>query len=259
MSLFWKRLYICIFIISAVLLAACLLHTKHYNDALTGDFIPNEKYTDYLDNNRMEDVDIQRLYRRYCSVTSAMYDPALAQSIILDRDIHYYTQPDRHSDIMYTLKAGEVYYLYGSMVIGQPTVFSFPTYTRGWRYALPLADEKQYEEVNQYKELTADEKENIAFVPYTDQKYGYIQLKDLVYITRKCEYASGYFSLGQKIRLLLDDRYALGYLYGHDQYFWEEGVYISPDLYLPYWRLPEKILIIFIAISGFTFLYSMIK
>ncbi len=56
--------------------------------------------------------------------------------------------------------------------------------------------------------------------------------------------------------MLYDERYALGFLYGHDEFYWREGIYISPDLYLPYWRITEKILIIIMGMSGVGYLYT---
>ncbi len=58
-----RLLYIWIFMISAILLAVRFVHTKCYNDILTDDFVPDEKYTDYLEHNRMEDVDLEKLDR----------------------------------------------------------------------------------------------------------------------------------------------------------------------------------------------------
>ncbi len=50
----YKRLlYIWVFIISAILLTVRLLHNQCYNDVLAGDFVPNEKYTAYLEHDRM--------------------------------------------------------------------------------------------------------------------------------------------------------------------------------------------------------------
>ncbi|MBS5520981.1 MAG: hypothetical protein KHX56_01780 [Clostridiales bacterium] len=241
-----KLLHAWIFMICVVLLTVRFLHTTCYNKVLTDDFVPDEKYTDYLENDRMEDVDVEKLYNRYARALIEM--PYFSESIILDRDIYYYTEPDVHSEIMYTLKAGETYYFYGSKL--EPTLLSFATYDRGWRYALPLPDEQQYQSVTQYRQMTTDEREGISEVPYTDQEFGYIQLKDLVYITRKFMFDSGYFTFWEKVQMLYDDRYGLGFLYGEDEFFWREGMYISPDLYLPYWRRTEKLLLVLILLSA---------
>ena len=100
-------LYVLVFIISLLLLSVRFLHTKCYNDILTDDFVPDERYTDYLENDRMEDVDVYALWKHYDSLSISYSYWAVSESIILDRDIYYYTEPDVHSEIMYTLKAGE--------------------------------------------------------------------------------------------------------------------------------------------------------
>lgn len=241
-------LYVLVFIISLLLLSVRFLHTKCYNDILTDDFVPDERYTDYLENDRMEDVDVYALWKHYDSLSISYSYWAVSESIILDRDIHYYTEPDVHSEIMYTLKAGEVYYLNESKII--PAILTFATYDRGWRYAVPLADEQLHQEVIEYHHMIANERELIGEIPYWDQKFGYIRLEDIVYIIRKCELASGYFTLEQKLQMCIDDRYALPWLYGHDEYYWQEGLYVSPDLHLPYWRMPERFLLVLILLSA---------
>lgn len=248
---FFRAFTVCA-LLCGILLAVRMAYTSYYNRSLEADFMPNNWMTEYQDHRSMEDIDIDKIVRHYFSV-SAGYSPTLALSIVLDKDIYYYSQPDIHSEVVYQLNAGKRYYIYGNSLCLEPRILSMPTYCKGWRYALPLITEDQYRKLNY---LSLKPFWVIGEGPYLSEQYCYIQTKDLISLIRKLEKESGYFSWMDEIHWLFDDRYALGSLYGIDQSFWNDGIYISPDLYMPYWRLPEIILFLlmfFFAVGAATY------
>lgn len=234
------RILICLCLISMILLLVRFSYTKLHNEALTENFDPNKNYTGYLDNVPIEEIDFELLHQRFHYASVA--DVNWYNEVIPEKNIYYYAGPDENSEIVFTLYAGEKYYL---GVPGMcPRTESWPTYTRGWRYAKPLFTEAEYQI------LTESEG---APESLEDSEYGYIRLSDLRTLVFTSVYASPYLkyytTLWERMSWHFAD-FQLPGLYGFDWILWNQGVHISPDLYLPYWRLTEKILGVFVLLSG---------
>ena len=241
---FFRRIGMVCAIICAILLMLRLSYTILYNRSLTKDFVPDDWITEYQDHSSMDEMDIEKIVDSYFSVSPL--NAPLDQSVVLDRDIYYYSEPDGDSQILCKLNAGERYFIYGDFLTLQPRTLSLPTYDQGWRYALPLITEEQYRKLDYLSGLPVWVR---GEGPYISEQYGYIRTEDMIYLIRNFQRQSAGYSWMDEIRWLFDDRYALGHLYGADQLLWEEGVYLSPDLPISFWRLPE-ILLLLLIVSG---------
>ena len=227
------------FLIFTLLLGVRFLYTKLNNAALKENFSPHKRYTQYLEGTPIEEIDFELLHQRFHYASGLVH---WYNEVIPEKDIYYYAEPDRNSEVVFTLYAGEKYYLYAPVECQRTE--SWPTYTKGWRYARPLFTEDEYSYLSGPGAQTG-----LLEKP----PYGYIRLSDLRALVFKSVYDSPDLdictSVWERIGWHFADRPAPG-LFIFDEIFWKQGVYLSPDLYLPYWRLTEKILAVLIALCG---------
>lgn len=227
------------FLIFTLLLGVRFLYTKLNNVSLRENFVPNKRYTQYLDGTPIEEIDFELLHQRF---HNASVDAGWYNQVIPEKNIYYYTKPSRNSEVIFTLYAGRKYYIYAPGIC--PRSESWPTYTKGWRYAKPFLTEEEYNFLVESKGQSGT---------ILNSEYGYIMLSDIIELGFKTMYDSPllntYTSMWSRVGWYFEDRLLPG-LYGFDWLFWENGVYISPDLYLSYWRLTEKILGLLILLSG---------
>lgn len=231
-----SRILLCVAVITAVGLSIRLFYTKNYNRQLDAKFWPNDRYTDYLSGMELDKIDFSPYYRY---AFSASVYPEPQTKITLDRDIYYYEAPDASAQVKMKLDQGRTYIVrgdnYASMLNGckllENRYMSWPSYTRGWRYALPLLTEEEYDQFP-----TGDEETLI---------YGYVKLEDLDYIFRTCQdtLVSMYYpDLTENI--YQSDKYPDSLFYWTDHVLYDNGFYISPDLYLNYWNWQESVLLL---------------
>ena len=87
---FFRRIGIVCAIICAILLMLRLSYTILYNRSLTKDFVPDDWITEYQDHSSMDEMDIEKIVDSYFSVSPL--NAPLDQSVVLDRDIYYYSE-----------------------------------------------------------------------------------------------------------------------------------------------------------------------
>lgn len=231
-----SRLLFCIAAITAVCLCIRLFYTNNYNKQLEAEFLPNDRYMDYLSGVELDKIDLAPYYR-YAFSASAF--PEIQTKITLDRDIYYYEAPDETSQVKIKLDQGRTYIVrgdhYASMINGckllESRYMSWPSYTHGWRYALPLLTEEDYDQFP-----TGDAEALI---------YGYVRLEDLEYIFHTCQdtlMSTYYPNLVENIHQ--SDKYPDSLFYWTDHVLYDNGFYISPDLYLNYWNWQEFVLLL---------------
>lgn len=228
------------FLIFILLLGVRFLYTKLNNVSLRENFVPNKRYTQYLAGTPIEEIDFELLHQRF-HYASAASVPWYNQ-VIPEKNIYYYEKPSKNSEIIFTLYAGNKYYIYAPGICQRTE--SWPTYSKGWRYAKPFLTEEEYN----FLVESEGQAGNVL-----NSEYGYIMLSDIIELVFKSAYdsplLSDYTSLWSRMSWYFEDRLLPG-LYGFDWIFLENGIYISPDLYLSYWRPTEKILGIMILLSG---------
>ncbi len=198
---------------SVVLLAAVPVRiaVPLIHDAERRSAFAYERSSQYRESVPMERMDM-RLAGQYIQLGSDLihygFDPNLTLPFTLD----YFASNEAGAQPVYTLPAGtKVRY---SRVAGSPLdlgygICGFPTYDRGWRYALPFLKENQ---------TTADE-----------PLYYFVRTADLERIAER------FFALDSdlfKSRPLMTTRaaYAHWAVRSIDEDFYRTGTFLSPDL-----------------------------
>jgi hypothetical protein len=174
------------------------------NYRLTKQFTPNpdEPYQQQLPLSEEGFIDdyIYKLYSPF-----ALAPIGRPNTFVLEQPIYYYSAPDDKLEPEIVLEAGKTYiistndindYKYG--------IQSWPTYKRGWRYVIPFVE--------------------AGGIRLVTQAY-YVKLKDLY---------SPLKSITGGLRYLLPagHNYRSALLI-KDQMLYDEGYYLSPDLYKP--------------------------
>ena len=153
-------------------------------------------------------------------------------SLTLSFPLRYYSQPDSRSPIALELPRGtQVYFLTetggdGLYSLGSG-IYSYPTYTKGWRIASPL--------------LTSPYQANIAPDSWQNIQRYYVRLQDLQrvqqeYIRRCLQTALKQSPFSWKT--LQNYRESLEWMLfclHTDEELYRAGYYLSPDLFLPLW------------------------
>ncbi len=231
-------------LLSVILLSVRWIYTKMYNDSIYEEFEPvrYEKWRDYVDEVPIEDIDFEAIYKhsREVYIYAGYYN-----KVVLEKDIHYYAEPDKKSEVVFTLKAGETYYscLETGSYYMYDRVQTWPTYEKNWRYGHPLFTEEEYLQAQNgiFPDYFSES--------YNDYPFAYIHLDDLAYIQKNALRNGEYpFTIDQKVELFwrMDARLTLT---SFDQLLLYKNVYISPNVLRSYIYLPEKILIAVIVLS----------
>ena len=215
-------------IICSIILIIHFIQVKYYNMKLENKFVLSSQFTDYQDNVPIENIDFNKIINKYLFIDGMFSYP----DFILDKDIYYYEKPDSHSPVKYKLTKGERYYISGSMYAGlNLRTYSWPTYKKNWRYALPLLSKTDYE--------------NLLTFEDDMQSYAYITLDDLVYILQSYFQQYGYLYTNADS----EKDFSTAGLYVIDNVLYENGIYISPDLYHYYWNWQYIVCVFVLIIS----------
>ena len=213
-------------IVAVVLVVFMVLHVyeiKEYNDDLTNSFeITEYQFDGYRNQVPMDEMDKTELNN---AVGHAVAVGNLKVEFTLGKDIYYYAKPDKNSEVVYVLKKGDVLInlCTSHSHYSDERFCSFPTYERGWRYALPVlrGDSQNHDLV-----WNANSQE---------EAYAYISLDDAKYLYTSC--LNAYYEIMEEIGDIVtkEQRKNTSYVYLYDELLYDRGVYLSPDLYQSYW------------------------
>jgi len=222
-------------IVAVVFLVCIGIHIhdiKEYNDNLKNSFeISEYQYDGYRNHVPMEDMDMNRLD---IATAYAIAVGGYKLEFTLDKDIYYYVQPDKKSEVVYVLNKGDtiVSPCYSSCSHYRENRFdSLPTYERGWRYALPMLRD-------------AVSGHDLAWkIDDPHEAYAYLSTDDMQYMYKK--YVDAYCDLMKEIgnRVTREQRKNASGIYLIDNLLYEKGIYLSPDLYKSYWDGKMKVMV----------------
>ena len=184
----------------------------------------------YEEHIPMEEMDISQLTGAMDILAVAAAETDNRFLLTLTRDICYYDKANAAKPALILKKGTRVY----PWLTGDPWFYGFssslPTYYHGWRYNRPLLQEGQS-------------------VEDLEETYYYIRLDDLRYLMREADIKVA--SKRAERPPLSTARLEQQFLWV-DMYFYEKGVYVSPDLL----RNPMDSWNIWITAAGFVLILA---
>lgn len=219
----------CVILMLLVSLGISMVSAWSYNRYLEDNFVPNGKKWPMFEQG----MPIEEIYKSYQEHDQYAFSTLTLHEIeiTLKQPIRYYETPDVKSEPALELPAGRYRIAIGEPVFDQG-LNTLPTYRKGWRYARTLPSP------------ISDENENTIPISSFNRWY-YVQLQDLntVRIRLLLEGESKYFwRWVTKINLNLtspieywNSLWRETDLFNLDEILYENGDYLSPDLFRPLW------------------------
>lgn len=218
-----------------VIVVACLagvgLHVynvKQYNEELTENFQYTEykhRYDGYKQKIPVDEMDFGKLGKsiaRIVAVDISNYPVKFK----VKKDIYYYIEPDKKSEIVHVIHKGDMLVLdcdKHDISKFSHRIETWPTYEAGWRYGIPLCA------------VSDDDRCITSFGLNWENVYGYVTTEDMLYIF-DC-FKRAYFDLMREIgnKVTIEMRKSTSIIFILDTILYERGMYLSPDLYKSYW------------------------
>lgn len=208
------------FIPLGVFLFRCGIILCH-NFKLHADFQDNGKNEQYAQKIPPEKMDFSQ-YNQYFLENTALIHPRYNVYVTLPKPIRYYTSPDDPSPALKLSK--------GCIVTVLPTnggfselrgygLISYPTYQKGWRYVAPFR-------------TGAEELNPNLLNAYTLKSY-YVKAEDLETVMRAFYDQNKGMQVSAEQAGMSKQEYICHVTYKVDRVFYQNGVFMSPDLYRP--------------------------
>ena len=213
-------------IAAVVLVVFMVLHVyeiKEYNDDFTNSFeITEYQFDGYRNQIPMDEMDKTELNN---AVGHAVAVGNLKVEFTLGKDIYYYAEPDKNSEVVHVLKKGDVLInlCTSHSHYSDERFCSFPTYERGWRYALPVL------------RVDSQNHDLVWHANSQEEAYAYISLDDVKYLYTS--FLNAYCDIMEEIGNIVtkEQRKNTSYVFLYDELLYDRGIYLSPDLYKSYW------------------------
>lgn len=207
------RRYVCV--LGAIFFLIFILrlgYNLYYNYMINYEYIENKVKSSYQERMPMEEIDLS-LFSQYFPQASTLLAYNYNNSIELPFTLFYYIEADEKSSAVVELPKGtKVITIYNDSLERGYGFIGYPTYKKGWRYVRPLIED--------------GEENNIDVLPYY-----YVRTKDLEKIFRKVFENNKSFQTESKRMKLSKEKYINNMVRFIDKTFYNEGVYLSPDLY----------------------------
>ena len=218
----------CVILMLLVSLGISAGSSVRYNQYLTENFVPNDTTWPLF----CKGVPIEEIYWYYLD-SDGYADSTLtlfSVDIELDRPIRYYHTPDLNSQPAVEISPGRY-----RIAIGEPDFDqgfnTLPTYQKGWRYARTLP------------EALTSKNEDRAFFQ-SPMRWYYVRLEDLkwVQLQLRLQGEMNWLKIWSKNMEALASPITYWKslwehtdLYELDNMMYEDGDYLSPDLFKPLW------------------------
>ena len=216
----------CVILMLLVSLGISVVSAAQFNRYLKDNFVPNGKKWPMFEQG----MPIEDIYNEYLDSTYYAFSNLTSFSIdiVLNHPIRYYHTPDINSEPAVELPAGRYRIEIGEPVFHQG-INTLPTYQKGWRYARTLPEPLTPENEKQ---------ENLT----SPMRWYYVRLEDLKRVTIHLlaeertlytnRFLEGKLNLRSLVRLWKKSGVSL---YNLDKLLYEQGDYLSPDLFRPLW------------------------
>ena len=216
----------CIILMLLVSLGIFVVSAAQFNRYLKDNFVPNGKKWPMFEQG----IPIEDIYNEYLDSTYYAFSNLTSFSIdiVLNHPIRYYHTPDINSEPAVELPAGRYRIEIGEPVFHQG-INTLPTYQEGWRYARTLPEP-----------LTLENEKQERFT--SPMRWYYVRLEDLKRVTIHLlaeertlytnRFLEGKLNLRSLVRLWKKSGVSL---YNLDKLLYENGDYLSPDLFRPLW------------------------
>ena len=221
-------------LISIILLADIMPHIVYNIGIFRGyqaEEFPEESISGYYANKRpLDELDMRKLYGPFINLGSFGLRYDIPAEIRLPKDICYYDEPSDRGEPVYVIPAGTmIRWNDPSDQVGEPIyeaeygygTIGFPTLKRGWRYVRPFISGT---------ESNAE-----------DMHY-YVRLKDLEEVFQEVQKLPEMSAALEDWDTEEDRRYRQ--MMWMDLWFYERGIYLSPDLYQQVWYWWDAVLIV---------------
>ena len=218
----------CVILMLLVSLGTSVVSAAQFNRYLKENFVPNGKKWPMFEQG----MPIEKIYEEYLD-SDGYADSTLtlfSVDIELDRPIRYYHTPDLNSQPAVEISPGRY-----RIAIGEPDFDqgfnTLPTYQKGWRYARTLP------------EALTSKNEDRAFFQ-SPMRWYYVRLEDLkwVQLQLRLQGEMNWLKIWSKNMEALASPITYWKslwehtdLYELDNMMYEDGDYLSPDLFKPLW------------------------
>ena len=210
-----------------------------HNFKLQAGFQDNGKKEQYTQRIPLEKMDFSQ-YNQYFGNNTALLHHNYHVFLNLPKSICYYTSPDAASPVLELPKGCMVTVLPAGEGFTSMTGYglaSYPTYQKGWRYVAPF-------------QTGACELKSNLLDSYTLKSY-YVRTEDLEAVMHEFFIQNKGMQAEAQQAGVSKQEYIRRALYKVDEVFYQNGVFISPDLYRPLFDFPN-----WICIIVFLFLFS---
>ncbi len=225
----WFRILMSVLVVACVVgLGFHIYNVKQYNEELTQNFQYTKythRYDGYKNQVPMEEMDFSELGKSIPRIVAADLSNYPVKFTV-KKDIYYYTEPDKKSEIVHVIHKGDVLVLdcdKHDIPEFSHRIETWPTYEARWRYGIPLCA------------VSDDGRCITSFGLNWEDVYGYITTEDMLYILA-C-FKRAYFDLMREIgnEVTIELRKTTAIIYMKDTLLYDRGMYLSPDLYKSYW------------------------
>ena len=236
----------CFIFILSVCLGIFIASAFSYNRYLEKNFVPNGENCDYAKGIPLDKMDRKKLITRYDDVIFQALSVSRSEVVKLDKPLNLYQEPDEDTEVAMILPAGEYFLSRNSCDFGQGCR-SLPTYKKGWRYFIPPmqlveSDGKGNEERKNFSDWYYIKLEDLERL---QAKYVLQQLNRLFELWIERDPTNYTFSRLVKyhdftILFPFHPSYIKNImgsveLLAIDRIMFENGDYLSPDLFKPLW------------------------
>ncbi len=216
----------CVILMLLVSLGISIASAFSYNRYLEKNFVPNGKKWPMFEQG----IPIEDIYNEYLDSTYYAFSNLTSFSIdiVLNHPIRYYHTPNINSEPAVELPEGRYRIEIGEPVFHQG-INTLPTYQEGWRYARTLPEP-----------LTLENEKQERFT--SPMRWYYVRLEDLKRVKVQLQLGAQrlyikFFLKGKRrppasLERQLEYGVSLNNL---DRILYENGDYLSPDLFKPLW------------------------